>query len=127
VTLAVTSEFCGLSDRLCREAGFSPAVAFEADDVAAVRALVGAASASPSFPPCTSRPPAAPPRRWPSRPRTPPVPSGLAWIAGRQLPGLAEAFRGWLISFAPGAGDLHPLALIQVQEFSDGHDAGSAP
>jgi LysR family transcriptional regulator, transcription activator of glutamate synthase operon len=28
-------------------------------------------------------------------------PVGLAWIAGRQLPGLAEAFRTWLISSAP--------------------------
>jgi DNA-binding transcriptional LysR family regulator len=28
-------------------------------------------------------------------------PLGLAWITGRQLPGMAEAFRGWLISSAP--------------------------
>ncbi len=42
MALSVTSEFRELSDRLCREAGFSPAVAFEAVDVATVRALVGA-------------------------------------------------------------------------------------
>ena len=42
MALTVTSEFRALSDRLCRAAGFSPAVAFEADDVATVRALVGA-------------------------------------------------------------------------------------
>ena len=28
-------------------------------------------------------------------------PVGLAWIAGRQLPAMAETFRGWLISSAP--------------------------
>jgi hypothetical protein len=27
-------------------------------------------------------------------------PLGLAWIAGQQLPGLADAFRAWLISAA---------------------------
>jgi DNA-binding transcriptional LysR family regulator len=42
VPLSRVSEFREISDRLCHEAGFSPSVAFEADDVATVRALVGA-------------------------------------------------------------------------------------
>ena len=42
VALSATSDSREISDRLCGEAGFSPAIAFEADDVAAVRALVGA-------------------------------------------------------------------------------------
>jgi LysR family transcriptional regulator, transcription activator of glutamate synthase operon len=101
VALAVISEFRELSDRLCREAGFSPAVAFEADDVATVRALVGAGLGVAILP--ALHQPAAP-----GAPATLAItaqhatrPVGLAWIAGRQLPGLAEAFRGWLISSAP--------------------------
>ena len=101
VALAVTSEFRELSDRLCREAGFSPAVAFEADDVATVHALVGAGLGVAILP--ALHQPAAP-----GAPATLAIaaedatrPVGLAWIAGRQLPGLAEAFRGWLISCAP--------------------------
>lgn len=104
VALAVTSEFRELSDRLCREAGFSPAVAFEADDVATVRALVGAGLGIAILPalhrPAASGTPAT--LSIAAQDATRPV--GLAWIAGRQLPGLAEAFRDWLISSAPRGG-----------------------
>ena len=101
VALAVISEFREVSDRLCREAGFSPAVAFEADDVATVRALVGAglgvailpAPHQPVGPGAAATLAIAAPNA------TRPV--GLAWITGRQLPVLAEAFRRWLISSAP--------------------------
>jgi LysR family transcriptional regulator, transcription activator of glutamate synthase operon len=101
VALAVTSEFRELSDRLCREAGFSPAVAFEADDVATVRALVGAGLGIAILP--VLHQPAAPgaPATLAIAARDATRPLGLAWIAGRQLPGLAEAFRAWLISSAP--------------------------
>jgi LysR family transcriptional regulator, transcription activator of glutamate synthase operon len=100
VALAVTSEFRELSERLCREAGFSPAVAFEADDVATVRALVGAGLGIAILP--ALHQPAAPgaPATLAIAAKGAARPVGLAWIAGRQLPGLAEAFRGWLISSA---------------------------
>jgi LysR family transcriptional activator of glutamate synthase operon len=101
VAVTVTSEFRELSDRLCREAGFSPAVAFEADDVATLRALVGA-GLGVAILPALHQPPA------PGAPATLAItakdatrPVGLAWVAGRQLPALAEAFRTWLISSAP--------------------------
>jgi LysR family transcriptional regulator, transcription activator of glutamate synthase operon len=101
VALSVTSEFRELSDRLCREAGFSPAIAFEADDVATVRALVGAGLGVAILPaqhqPAASGAPAT--LAITARDATRPL--GLAWIAGRQLPGLAEAFRGWLIASPP--------------------------
>jgi LysR family transcriptional regulator, transcription activator of glutamate synthase operon len=101
VALAVTSEFRELSDRLCREAGFSPAVAFEADDVATVRALVGAGLGIAILPaqhqPAASGGPAT--LAIAGQRATRPI--GLAWIAGRQLPATAEAFRGWLASTAP--------------------------
>jgi len=101
VALAVSSEFREVSDRMCREAGFSPAVAFEADDVATVRALVGAGLGIAILPalhqPAASGAPAA--LAIAARHATRPI--GLAWIAGRQLPAIAEAFRVWLISSAP--------------------------
>lgn len=101
VAVAETSEFRELSDRLCGQAGFSPAVAFEADDVATVRAMVGAGLGVAILP--ALHQPAAP-----GAPATLAItaqgaarPVGLAWIAGRQLPALAEAFRRWLIAAAP--------------------------
>jgi LysR family transcriptional regulator, transcription activator of glutamate synthase operon len=101
VALAVTSEFRELSDRLCRDAGFSPAVAFEADDVATVRALVGSGLGVAILPALhQSAAPGAPATlAIAAEDATRPV--GLAWIAGRQLPALAEVFRDWLISSAP--------------------------
>jgi len=101
VALTVTSEFRALSDQLCRAAGFSPAVAFEADDVATVRALAGAGLGLAILPaqhqPAASTAPATLAIAGPDAVR----PIGLAWIAGRQLPAMAEAFRGWLVSSAP--------------------------
>jgi LysR family transcriptional activator of glutamate synthase operon len=98
VAVAQTSEFRELSDRLCREAGFSPAVAFEADDVATVRALVGAGLGIAILPalhqPAASSAP--PTLAITAQDATRPI--GLAWIAGRRLPAIAEAFRGWLTS-----------------------------
>ena len=100
VALTVTSEFRALSDQLCRAAGFSPAVAFEADDVATVRALAGAGLGLAILPaqhqPAASTAPATLAIAGPDAVR----PIGLAWIAGRQLPAMAEAFRGWLVSSA---------------------------
>jgi hypothetical protein len=53
----VTSEFRELSDRLCHEAGFSPAVAFEADDVATVGAGLGIAILPAPHQPAAPAPP----------------------------------------------------------------------
>jgi DNA-binding transcriptional LysR family regulator len=95
------SEFREISDRLCREAGFIPAVAFEADDVATVRALVGAglgiAILPALHPPSVSGGPAT--LAIAGQDATRPV--GLAWIPGQQLPALADAFRTWVVSAAP--------------------------
>jgi LysR family transcriptional regulator, transcription activator of glutamate synthase operon len=101
VALAVISEFRELSDRLCREAGFSPAVAFEADDVATVRALVGAGLGIAILPALHQPVASGGPATLAIAAQDAARPVGLAWIAGRQLPALAEAFRDWLISSAP--------------------------
>jgi LysR family transcriptional regulator, transcription activator of glutamate synthase operon len=105
VALAVSSEFRELSDRLCGEAGFSPAVAFEADDVATVRALVGAGLGIAILPALHQPTASGAPATLAIAAQHATRPIGLAWIAGRQLPAIAEAFRGWLISSAPWAGD----------------------
>jgi LysR family transcriptional regulator, transcription activator of glutamate synthase operon len=103
VALTVTSEFRDLSDRLCREAGFAPSVAFEADDVATVRALVGAGLGIAILPalhqPAASSAPATVAIAGQNAAR----PVGLAWIAGRKLPALAETFRAWLVGSGPPA------------------------
>jgi LysR family transcriptional activator of glutamate synthase operon len=101
VALTVTSEFRELSDGLCREAGFSPAVAFEADDVATVRALVGAGLGIAILPALHQPAASGAPATLAIAAQDAARPVGLAWIAGRQLPAMAEAFRGWLISSAP--------------------------
>jgi len=101
VALAVTSEFRELSDRLCREAGYSPAVAFEADDVATVRALVGAGLGIAILPALHQPAASGAPATLAIAAQDAARPVGLAWIAGRQLPAMAETFRGWLISSAP--------------------------
>jgi LysR substrate binding domain-containing protein len=101
VALSGVSEFREISDRLCHEAGFSPTVAFEADDVATVRALVGA-GLGVAILPALHRPSAS------DAPATLAIagqdatrPVGLAWMPGRQLPALADVFRTWLITTAP--------------------------
>ena len=86
-----------VSDRLCRQAGFSATVAFESGEIATVRALVGAGLGIAILPvhqasrPQTSPPMLAIAERGASRPL------GLAWLTHRSLPGIAEAFRTWLI------------------------------
>lgn len=101
VALSPVSEFREVSDRLCDAAGFSPTVAFEADDVATVRALVGAGLGVAVLPalhgPAAAGAPAMLPLADSGATRT----VGLAWIGGRQLPAMAEAFRHWLTSTAP--------------------------
>jgi len=85
-----------ISDRLCRQAGFSPAIAFESGEVATIRAMVGAGLGVAILPihqapsPQTSPPILALAGRGASRPL------GLAWLAHRRLPGITEAFRTWL-------------------------------
>jgi LysR family transcriptional regulator, transcription activator of glutamate synthase operon len=101
VALSGISEFREISDRLCGEAGFSPAVAFEADDVATVRALVGAGLGIAILPALHQPPASGAPAALAIAEQDATRPLGLAWIAGRQLPGLADAFRVWLISAAP--------------------------
>ena len=85
-----------ISDRLCRQAGFSPAVAFESGEVATIRAMVGAGLGVAILPV----------HQTPSRQASPPIlaiagrgasrPLGLAWLTHRRLPGIAETFRTWL-------------------------------
>jgi LysR family transcriptional regulator, transcription activator of glutamate synthase operon len=101
VALSATSEFREISDRLCSEAGFSPAIAFEADDVATIRALVGAGLGIAILPALHQPPASGASATLAIADQDATRPLGLAWIAGRQLPGLADAFRAWLISTAP--------------------------
>lgn len=101
VALSGVSEFREISDRLCREAGYSPAVAFEADDVATVRALVGAGLGVAILPAVHWPPASGDPATLAIAGQDATRPIGLAWMSGRQLPALADAFRAWLISTAP--------------------------
>jgi LysR family transcriptional regulator, transcription activator of glutamate synthase operon len=96
VTLDATSEFRQISDRLCHQAGFTPTVAFEAGEVATVRALVAAGLAIAILPilhAAPGQPPAPAPAIAESGASRP---LGVAWLAHRRLPGAAEAFRTWL-------------------------------
>jgi LysR family transcriptional activator of glutamate synthase operon len=100
VALSGASEFREISDRLCHDAGFSPAVAFEADDVATVRALVGAGLGVAILPALHWPPASGGPATLAIEGQDATRPVGLVSMPGRQLPALADAFRTWLISTA---------------------------
>jgi DNA-binding transcriptional LysR family regulator len=84
------------ADDLCREAGFSPPIAFEGEEVATLRGLVGAGFGV-SIVPKTSRPTelntVAIPVHAPRCFRT----FGLSWARGRYLPQRTLAFRDFLV------------------------------
>lgn len=100
VTVGPDSEFRQITDRLCAQAGFSPAIAFESGELTTVRALVEAGLGVAIVPVTPARPPAGPTVALTDRGagRT----LGLAWPARRRLPGPAETFRTWLIDYAAG-------------------------
>jgi DNA-binding transcriptional LysR family regulator len=83
-------------DDLCREAGFSPRIAFEGEEVATLRGLVGAGFGV-SIVPKTARPSelntVAIPVHTPHCHRT----FGLSWARGRYLPQRTLAFRDFLV------------------------------
>ena len=92
------SEFRQTTDRLCAQAGFSPEIAFESDELTTVRALVAAGLGVAIVPVVDRQPGAAPtvPLTDPGADR----PVGLSWMTHRRLPGPAEAFRTWLLENA---------------------------
>jgi DNA-binding transcriptional LysR family regulator len=95
IVLGPTTEFRAISDRLCRKAGFSPTIALETDEVATARALVSAGFGVAILPPLHHPSSDAPPAiaiAAAEASRT----FGLAWIAGRRLPAIADALRSWL-------------------------------
>jgi DNA-binding transcriptional LysR family regulator len=76
-------------------------VSFEADDVATVRALVGARLGIAILPALHQPAASGAPATLAIAEQDPTRPVGRAWTGGRQLPATAEAFRAWLISAAP--------------------------
>ena len=113
VTVSPSSEFRQITDRLCRQAGFAPTIAFESDELSTARALVAAGLGVAIVPvtPVTAVTPVG--AAGAVAPAAPVVagtsvalsdtgagrPLGLAWMTHRQLPGPAEAFRTWLIGY----------------------------
>ena len=95
IVLGPTTEFRSISDRLCRRAGFSPTIALETDEVTTARALVAAGFGVAILPPL-HHPSNAAPRTIGIAAAGASRPFGLAWIAGRRLPAMAEALRTWL-------------------------------
>ena len=86
-----------ISDLLFRQAGFSPTVAFETGEIATVRALVGAGLGVAILPTHQASSPQTSPPVLAIAEREVSWPLGLAWLTHRSLPGIAEAFRTWLI------------------------------
>ncbi len=94
-----------LTDRLCAEAGFTPKIAFEGEEVETLRALVAAGLGVALLPP---------PRTTATAPETAdPAPQlhvtdvdsnrelGLAWLTDRVLPPASAAFRDHVLSSTP--------------------------
>ena len=105
---AAAEEFIGMppghglrtiSDELCRAAGFEPRIAFEGEETATCRGLVGPASAWRCCPRWRR---STPTRRWPrsgSPHRARRARSGLAWMADRPLPAPVAAFRDFALTY----------------------------
>ena len=95
-----------LTERLCAEAGFTPKIAFEGEEVETLRALVAAGLGVALLPPPRITPPL-------SSDEPDPAPQlhvtdvdssrelGLAWLTGRELPPAAAAFRDHVLHSAP--------------------------
>ena len=104
VMLRPSWELRAQTDDLCREAGFTPRSAFEADDLAVVRGFVAAGLGvavmpADGFSPARPRPRAAPADRRHGRHRE----VGMAWPSERRLLPSAELFRLHVIDRAQRA------------------------
>ena len=99
-----------LTERLCAEAGFTPKIAFEGEEVETLRALVAAGLGVALLPPARTTPtPVSPENADETDPATQlhvtDVDStrelGLAWLAGRELPPASAAFRDHVLRSMP--------------------------
>lgn len=98
-----------ISDDLCREAGFTPRILFEGEEVATIRGLVDAGLGVAMIPA-----PVEPERLGPQwlRVRQPVCRRtiGLAWMESRYLSGAARLFRDFIRArFQPGAVSGYPV------------------
>ena len=98
VVLSAETGLRQIGDRLCRQAGFSPAVAFQSGEIPTVRALVGAGLGVAILPFHHAPGPQASPPMLAITGGGASRPLGLAWLAHRRLSGIAQAFRSWLTS-----------------------------
>jgi DNA-binding transcriptional LysR family regulator len=94
-----------LTDRLCREAGFAPRVAFEGEEVETLRALVAAGLGVALLPPPHAGPSIADDAMTPaSHLEVTDVLSarelGVAWLVDRRLPAASTAFRRYVLHAA---------------------------
>lgn len=87
------------TERLCREAGFTPEVGFEGEEVETLRGLVTAGLGVSLLPlPLSTGKPAAPHLRVTDVVATRDI--GLAWLAGRTLPPASANFRVHVVETA---------------------------
>ncbi len=89
-----------ISDEWCRQAGFTPTLAFEGEDVATVRGLVAAGLGVALLPvSSTSRPPgvAEVPVRTPAATRT----IGMAWVSDAPSAPPVQAFMNFMLQRGP--------------------------
>jgi DNA-binding transcriptional LysR family regulator len=88
-----------ISDELCRAAGFEPRIAFEGEETATCRGLVGAGlgvALLPALAAIDADPEVAAVRiTAPRAART----VGLAWVADRPLPAPVAAFRDFALTY----------------------------
>jgi LysR family transcriptional activator of glutamate synthase operon len=103
VMLKRAFEFRGLSEDLCRQAGFDPHPAFEAEDVASVRALVaaglGVAVVPPLHAPAREAGQSTPHLELRDQHATRPI--GIAWEEGRYRSPMTELFRAFVVEHGP--------------------------
>jgi DNA-binding transcriptional LysR family regulator len=95
-----------LTERLCRDAGFTPRVAFEGEEVETLRALVAAGLGVALLPPPRT-PQTVPAGTEVAAPYLPVTDVdctrdiGLAWLADRPLPAASASFRQHVLKSAP--------------------------
>jgi LysR family transcriptional regulator, transcription activator of glutamate synthase operon len=99
VMLKPAYEFRALSEDLCHEAGFEPRNAFEAEDIASVRALVAAGLGVAVVPPLHTPGPAAPELDLRDKHATRPI--GIAWEERRYRSPMTELFRRFVLERGP--------------------------
>jgi DNA-binding transcriptional LysR family regulator len=99
VMLKPAYEFRALSEDLCRQAGFEPRNAFEAEDIASVRALVAAGLGVAVVPPLHTPGPDAPELDLADKHATRPI--GIAWEERRYRSPMTELFRKFVLDRGP--------------------------